>query len=332
MPRATRARARVCAFAMGKRSKLLRKEACRGAHIENGGCDRVMSLATFEQLRRQLLPELRNRGDPPPRQLNHGDGSRDMWLANLARLLETSGGTLVRGFALYEIPLSETQWRQPAWRGTFHVVVETVLPSGKIVYTDPNAAMNEEDQNSLYIFVPSSRAHAELDDAQVLSNNWITGSVIGGNRPFCEAMVIYQKTRGRRWSVIGLTPETLVAKRNVKVKLLPYFGVWIKERGMTHDAKSLGELMGMATYDYHAEVDESDPAAAYDAVSGNAESYTSGVEGLMLEMSCRKQLLEGTMTITDVRDKFFDYFDETYGLVRHLQTEALNHRLALANF
>ena len=327
-----RAQTHALACSMGKRSKLLRKETSNATYIENGGCDRVMSLEIFSKLKRQLLPEIRNRNDPPPRQLRHGEGARGIWLGNLERLLASSGGTLVRGFALYEIPLNAAHWREPAWRCTFHMVVQTTLDSGKTVYTDPNAAMNAEDQDSLYIFVPSSRAHAELDDAQVLSNSWITGSVIGGNRSFCEAMVIDQKTRGRRWSVIGLTPETLVAKRNVKVKLLPYFGTWIKSREIPEDPKSLGELMGMETYDYHAKVDESDPAVAYDAVSGNAESYTNGVEGLKLEMTCRQQLLAGTISLTDVQDKFFAYFDETYGLVRHLQTEAVNHRLALAGF
>ena len=317
---------------MGRRSKLLRKEVSNPTYIENGSCDRDMPLAVFESLKRQLLPEIRHRSDPPPRQLRHGDGARGIWLANLVRLLESSGGTLVRGFALYEVPLDKAQWREPAWRCTFHMVVQTTLPSGKVVYTDPNAAMNADDQDSLYIFVPSSRAHAELNDAQLLSNHWITGSVIGGNRTFCEAMVIDQKTRGRRWSVIGLTPETLVAKPNVKVKMLPYFGTWIKTRGVPEDPKSLGELMGMATYPYGAEVDESDPVAAYDAVSTNAESYISGLDGLKLEMSCRKQLLAGTISLIDVQDKFFEYFDETYGLVRHLQTEAVNHRRALAGF
>ena len=117
----------------------------------------------------------RARTDAPPRQMQPGTGPRADWWSNLARLREArSGGALVRGFCLYEMPATFGKRRTaPTWRCCFHVVVETRTTSDRVVYEDPNEARRTCDADKPYIFVPSSRAHAQLSDAQLLSGEWI---------------------------------------------------------------------------------------------------------------------------------------------------------------
>ena len=281
----------------------------------------------FAKCKARLLPELRARGDAPPRQLVPGAGARATWWANLAQLLRTSdGGALVRGFCLYEVLPRRS--RMCAWRGCFHAVVETRTPSGHATYTDPSEARREADAGAPYIFVPSSRAYASLTDAELLSGDWLVGSVLLGDARACDAALAYEQTRGRRASLVARTPEALVAKRRVAVRLLPHFGTWARLRALDEDPEALGELMGMPVHAPGAEADEADAVASWQAVASNPESYVSGVEGLKLELECREKLLAGTVSLETVRTRFFAYYDTTYHAMRAQQLEAVNKRLA----
>ena len=292
--------------------------------------DVPVSPARFARLKEQLLPQLRARADAPPRQLRPGTGTRATLWTNLARLLQTgNGGALVRGFCLYELPNQASRRRTPAWRCLFHAVVETRTPSGHLVYADPTESRRVGDEGAPYIFVPSSRAHAQLSDAQLLSGEWLTGSVLLGEPLFCNAVLAHEESRGRRASVVALTPEALVAKRDARVRALPHFGEWMRLRQIGEHPDTLGELMGMQVHDAGAgEADESDAVAAYQAVARNPESYVAGLEGFKLELECREKLFAGTISLDQVRTRFFGYYDDTYHSMREAQLEAVGQRLA----
>ncbi len=282
----------------------------------------------FGLCKERLLPALRERGDPPPRQMCPGTKPRGAWLANLARLLQTSGGTLVRGFCLYELPHSNPErTRASAWRCCFHAVVETFTPNSCSIYVDPSEARRECDDGLPYIFVPSARAHAELTDDQLLSGEWLVGSVLLGKPRLCKSLVAAAQTRGRQHSVVGLSAETLVSKRRVTVSLLPHFGTWARLRGVEEDPETLGELMGMPALAVGTKTDEADAIAAYQSVADNPESYVNGLEGLQLELACREELFAGTLTFEDVRERFFAYFDDAYETMRQAQADAHAQRL-----
>ena len=283
----------------------------------------------YTQCKGLMLPELRARTDAPPRQMQPGTGPRADWWSNLARLREArSGGALVRGFCLYEMPAAFGKRRTaPTWRCCFHVVVETRTTSDRVVYEDPNEARRTCDAGKPYIFVPSSRAHADLSDEQLLSGAWILGSVLLGDARLCNMVRVQEQGRGRRASVVALTPETLVAKRDLAVWLLPHFGTWMRLRELEEDPETLGELMGMPVYERGGAADAPDAAAAYQAVASNPESYVNGVEGLTLELSCREHLLAGTLSLSEVKERFFAYYDRTYHAMRQAQLDAVTDRL-----
>ena len=291
--------------------------------------DVPVSPARFARLKEQLLPQLRARGDAPPRQMHPGTGPRTTLWANLAQLLQAGDdGTLVRGFCLYELPNQSSRRRPPAWRCLFHAVVETRTPTGHVVYADPTESRRVGDEGEPYIFVPSSRAHTQLSDAQLLSGEWITGSVLLGEALFCNAVLAHEESRGRRASVVALTPEALVAKRHVRVRALPHFGEWMRLREIREHPDTLGELMGMQVHDAGAgEADETDAVAAYQAVVRNPESYVAGLEGFKLELECREKLFAGTISLDQVRTRFFCYYDDTYHSMREAQLEAVGQRL-----
>lgn len=283
----------------------------------------------FVALKARLLPSLRARSDAPPRQVTPGTGPRAAWWSNLAQLLDESGGALVRGFCLYEMPPQQSKRaREPAWRCCFHMVVETRTPSNRVVYVDPNQARRSVDAGLPYIFVPSSRAYASHSDAELLSGQWLVGSVLLGDARVCNAALAYEQTRGRCASLVALTPEALGTKRRIAVRLLPHFGTWMRERAIEEDPEALGELMGMLVHAPDAADGEADAVASYQAVASNPESYVSGVEGLKLELACREKLLAGTASLETVRSLFFAYYDTTYRAMRAKQLEAVNRRLA----
>ena len=292
--------------------------------------DVLVAAARFAELKDRLLPALRARGDAPPRQMRPGTGARDAWCANLARLLAAEeGAALVRGFCLYEMaPLSTKRARAPAWRCCFHMVVATRTPSDRVVYVDPNEARRRGDEDAPYIFVPSARAYAAFSDEELLSGQWLVGSVLLGDARVCNAVLAYEQTRGRRASLVAFTPDALVAKRRVVVSFLPHFGTWMRMREIDEDPEALGEMMGMPVHEPGAEADASDALASYQAVASNPESYVPGVVGLQLELECREHLLAGTVTVDKVKTLFFAYYDDTLRAMREAQMDAATERLS----
>lgn len=277
----------------------------------------LMSTNVYNKRKAALLPKLRARGDPPPRRMRAGEGARDAWHANLRELLQSTGGTVVRGFKLHELRVDPRKWKRPVWLAAVHAVVATVLPSGTTVYTDPNAQVDGADE---YIFVPSSRAHRELTEAQLLSGEWHLGSVVGGSVVFEARFIGHEKLQGRAHSVVGSDPDVLVSKPRMIVRLPPHFAEWfrVNERGGAVD--NLAEMMGAPVFpcsdpgrDHAETVDE---VELYETATRSGEAYVNGLRGIKLELHCREQLLRGEMSIAEARRCFFFYFDATYEKVK----------------
>lgn len=287
------------------------------------GATKPMKAKTFHKLKGVLLPQLRECTDAPPRLMCSGTAPRDAWHANLRQLLCSTGGITVRGFKLFKLPVDRSHWRESAWCATTHVVVATVSASGSTVYTDPNAQLENDGK---YVFVPSARAHGELTDEQLLSGDWIVGSVVGGHPHFCAALVAYKQTRGRARSVIATSLDALVAKPRVIVRMPPHFVEWHRVRALIGDVEEQAELMGAAVFERgtvldDAEVAEADAVRSYIAITESTEACTNGVCGLKLELKCREQLLSGKLGVEDVRVLFFAHFDSALTEVRSVQAQ-----------
>ena len=279
---------------------------------------RPMSTETFNKRKGTLLPMLRDRDDPPPRRMRTGEGAGDAWHANLRQLLESSNGTVVRGFKLFKLAVDGAHWRAPGWLATAHVVVATVSPSGTTVYTDPNSNTGGIGE---FIFVPSARTHCELTDAQLLSGEWHTGNVVGGGGgvKFCEAFVEYEQLQGRARSVVATSVDALVAKPRVTVRLFPHFTEWARVRKIEHSVDDLAEMMGAPVFPCGESLDaevEDDAIDMYATVSGNNEAHVDGLCGLKLELKCRNMLLRGELSVAEAREMFFEHFDQAYDRTR----------------
>ena len=282
---------------------------------------RPMSAHRYSRLKGEVLPELRQRGDPPPRRMRAGEGPRDEWHANLRRLLATTpGGTLVRGFKLFTVQVDPAVWKQNGWLATAHAVVAAVTPSGTTVYNDPNAQVDSADE---YIFVPSARVHPELTDAQLLSAEWHLGSVVGGAAAFRLRFIAHERLQGRARSVVGARADALVSKPAVVVRLPPHFLDWFRVNELRTTPEELAELMGAPVFPCNAATgvdDGMDALAAYAAVERNGEACVDGKRGLRLELHCREQLLRGEMSIAEARRRFFSHYDAAFEAVRRVQT------------
>jgi hypothetical protein len=310
---------------MKPRARLVRNAQTEKPPSAENGVDRLMTQCEFETIKRYMLPEIRSKGDPPPRVVRPGDGDRKTWFANVRALLEkTPGGRIVRGYKMFVVPLDLSVWKCPAWKAQFHIVVRRPSPSGRGVYECANIGHSDADCSSSFIFVPSSRAHPEISDADLLGDKFVAGYVVGGNTLFADAICIDQRVRGRRYSVVATCPEMCVAQRNVLVRLLPRYSEWFRLREVKGDLQNLAEQMGMPTFNVGEPVDNEDLESLFNQVTQNTGSLISGIEGIKMEMEARRKLMCGETTFAQVRLDFFDYYDRAHKQV----SERIDEQLA----
>ena len=271
-----------------------------------------MTSAEFAHWKREILPQLRMPDDEPPRVMEHGEGKQSEFVPTLrGALAEHQGSEMVRGFKLYHVPLTAKRWRgREAWKAVFWCVVKLAKTpnSNKNIYrcfTRPD----ESEMGLKYIFLPSARAHAELTDELILSGHWITGVVVGGNEMFTRMAIVDQLARGHRRSVVGITPERVVARRASKVFLMPCFAEWVKARGL-HDTESLAEMMGFPVVDCESTLDITSNRGIRMAILDNHDALVNGLRTLELQSTSLTALYSGTATTDSVRAQFFDHYDE----------------------
>ena len=287
---------------------------------------RLMKREEFDALKTFVLPLLRAKGDPPPRIVEPGKGVGTSYFGNVRELLErTPGGTLVRGYKLFMYQLDPRMWRSLAWKAQFHVVVARAGESGKLLYECANKGRPGKEEYLPFIFVPSSRAHAEVSDEDMIANKFIMGGVVGGNSVFTDALVMDKKLRGRRFSVIATCPEACLAKRNIQVRTLPYFTEWFRLRNVEGDLQNLAEQFGMPCCNVGEEdaFDGENLNQLWERVQSNTEALINGMEGIKMELEARRDLFTGTTSLERVRLAFFAYYDQAKIKVDEIITERL---------
>lgn len=302
-------------------------------HTDVASVDTLMSRAQFGVHKSEIMKILRTRGDAAPRVMaTHVpvDAPDAGYIPALrSELAKHPGGKLVRGAKLLHVPLRQPVWQGvDSWKGIFHCVIERV--DG--VYVDPNPPLCPEHAGKEYIFVPSSTFHAQLTDAHILSDEWLFGNVVGGNRAFAEAVVIEQSVMGRRNSMIARSPAELRAKRNVRVRLLPHFEEWVRERGHSMSAQYLGELLGFPSYDCTETVDEGDLESMLERSLHNEESLLEGFPSLELEMDITNRVMQGTTTPDEAKQAFYQHYDQRFAEMQLVADTRLGTRFREAGF
>lgn len=299
------------------------------------GKDQLMCTEHFAKWRREVLPQLRMPDDEPPRVMEHGEGPPTGCIQTLNQALrENEGSELVRGWKMYHVPLTAKRWKgREAWKAVFWVVIALKKAPGatKRLYkclTKPS----EDELGQRFIFVPSSRAHAELTDDLLLSGTWTTGVVVGGNSGFVKMVICDQLARGHKRSVLGSTPEQVVARRASKVYLMPCYVEWMKSRGVTEDPESLAEMFGFPVVDCESSLDITSNRGLRMAIMDNGDALVSGLKTLELQSTSLAALYQGTTTTEAVREMFFQHYDAQKHEVEKRMTVRLDNELRKMGF
>ena len=273
--------------------------------LKREGIDVVMTRAQFEASKKSICKCLRHRGDPPPRVMRPGE-ERGAYFSNLRLALQKQGtdATVVRGYKMYHLPLSKKRFASDAWKGQFHMVVSVRRTNGD-VYIDPNCAYHLPDQDREFVFVPSSSAHANLSDEQLLSGKFICGAVIGGEPTFAAMVCADQRLRGRHTSVIGISPTDCVARERVRIYKMPFFEEWFCQLSpaMSVDMEATAEFFGFPV----CRIDE----------KFSTDSITQMADLIVHNREKRNAILDGRVTL-----QFYLDFKEAYDAGRYSNEEA----------
>jgi len=307
MPRAARARIVKAGYC---------DESCT---LSDATVDHVMCVEDYQANRHMIAATLRNKGDPPPRIMAHGSGSiRSLFLTVEALLKERPGARLVRGYKLHRVPLSKQRGLGgDAIKATFHMVLAkpSAADPSREVYECACNAYYPKDQERPFVFVPSSRAHPQISNEELLANRWIPGCVIFGNLVWADMTCAMMRVVGRRSGVIGTTPEACVAKRNWRVRLFPFFEEWYidrkPQRYPSDDMQTFAEFFGFPIY----EVDDNEQwrsleyGAMQQGVKNNDVAIVPGEDTLKLCALLSVKLHIGKITDDEARERFYMHYD-----------------------
>lgn len=261
-------------------------------YIQNYGVERLMTVEEYRSLAKQISVALRMPTDPPPRPMAFGRGLWNRPCQNVRALLEErapTGSVLVRGYRLHTVPLKGEGWKHadvgPVWKAMFDFVVahppRDPSKSDKWIYECATAPEDNADRTKDFIFVPSSRGHTELTDEQLLSGEWLLGTVIGGNQRFCDVVAADNVSRGRERSMICRSPERCIAKRLATFGFFPHFASWYQQERRNMPLESMAEVMGFPCVDV-AERDANpttnffDEKHVYESIGNNTNALVDG--------------------------------------------------------
>ena len=222
----------------------------------------------FRRHRAQILPLLRAKDDPPPRELRFGCGDPRQPALNAATALQTSpNARVVRGFRMVLArPMTCLLWKgyldavlahplrvdvraaiavAGAGRVRLRLTTRVLERYESVTSAMPGMCDDGADRcTKTYVFVPSSRAHAELTDAQFLSGDFYLGQVVGGDSCYVDALVRHMRISGRKASLVGTTPESFHALPRVSVVFFPHFSTFVYEEHPDRDLETLAEQLG----------------------------------------------------------------------------------------
>lgn len=298
-------------------------------YFEGTGEEHLMTPDEYKLFGKEIARKLRVANDPAPRFVKHGEGDRQEFYKNLTTVLDRhapTGSKLVRGFRLVSVRLSSATFQsQNAWKAHTHLVVAhpptDATKSDKWIYECVNQQPHEGKKEDAFLFVPSSRVHPELSDEQLLSGNWLTDMVIGGNKFWCDAIIAHCAHRGRRRSLVALWPEHSIAKRARRVFLMPHFRDWYASAERHDGMDDLGEMMGCPMSDVETPLDPNDSAQLRAAVAENGEATVDGSETLQLHYCTYPRMLTGELSVAEVRRMFHDHYTAQYAKMEALLDE-----------
>ena len=171
----------------------------------------LMTKEIYRKTAKHWLKSLQAPGDPTPRFMAAGTGPPFATCDNIRDALKTHPKTTpVRGYRILFVRLQDDDW---VVKAVFHVVLshasnDPAIPDRYECVTDHYNDVG--DAKNGFLFVPSSRAHANLTDDEILSGKWCFGTVLIGCDAFCEWLISHMQVQGRMKSIVGRSPEVFL--------------------------------------------------------------------------------------------------------------------------
>lgn len=168
----------------------------------------LMTKEIYRKTAKYWLKSLQAPGDATPRFMAAGTGPPFATCDNIRDALKTHPkATPVRGYRILFVRLQDDDW---VVKAVFHVVLshaskDPAVPDRYECVTDHYNDVG--DAKNGFLFVPSSRAHANLTDDEILSGKWCFGTVLIGCDAFCEWLISHMQVQGRMKSIVGRSPE-----------------------------------------------------------------------------------------------------------------------------
>jgi hypothetical protein len=296
---------------------------CSDEYVDGNGIDRPMTKEEYKKTAKELAQALRNNFDPPPRTMHKEEPSEFKTHAEI--LAAFPGSTLLRGWRMMVVPVDLGERPEKAavvWKAIFHVVVAHLpkTEGAKARYEIPSNWHAPEE----YIFLPSSRAHAELTDVDVLSGHWHFGVVLGGSRVISDVVEADNSARGKEKSMICSTPERCIAQRRQVFGFFPCFKEWYQQKPRTFTQEALAELFGFPCVDLgkrleNIETNYFDERHMRDAIENNTTYLVDGGRtSVHLQSRLLKELYEGNTSIEEVTAVWMEHYEELFAEVKRI--------------
>lgn len=282
-----------------------------------------------------LFRTLCQKGDAGARVLNPGIGEPMFMGANVAaRIKDCPGARLVRGFKIMHIPLPSPRWGGgDAWSAHFHVVVAHPNMHGREVYECVTLPACQNDLNAPFVFVPSSLAHPEISDNDILSNDWLTGKVFGGNLNFVEVLLCDFENCGRRSSLYKSDPRALRAVKKQNIVIFPYFQEWHRARHFSSPMDELDQLaehMGFLALEDNQTIGINSNMTTQDLrqviEKSRAHALVDPLQTLEVQKRCSLLAETTVFSTTEIRDFYFAHYDSQKTIIDGI----LSHRWEMA--
>jgi len=222
--------------------------------------DRLMPPALYSKHKKTIWKALCSKADKatPPRVLSPGKGCAFAAARNVRLFIKSAEGghTPIRGFKMMCMPESSNV--KFTFKAVGHIVVRT--PEGKLI--DPTKHVDDLGTDD-YVFVPSSRMHADLTDKQLLSGAYLFNTVLCGDDRIVDNILRVHACVSRFLQRNNVrSPESFPTVPRIHLDELPYIGDWLEASSIPPTSEIDASLAFGARYLIAREEEAEDPALA----------------------------------------------------------------------
>ena len=223
--------------------------------------DEAMDSSTYMLFGKKLQRTLQNVDtDASPRMISGGRMPRNTCILNIRTALSTRPEcSIVRGFRVYRT--RNKNCIQDTWKAEYHVILaHPPNESGFQKWEDVTSVYHHTTQPIKCLFVPSSRAHQDLTDEEILNGDYVlhTCTIYGGEDTAAVTRHIALLKSEDERTPVGTKPEECHFEYCHKAIVPLVFKIWMKERNLhtREQVEPLADLFGLPVVNSKMKYDE----------------------------------------------------------------------------